>query len=184
MPKSGSDVGAQLSECLAITTCNQLTIWMTPCFAAARVRLSSPSGCPSFPSAVALCASTWSRTALARPTREAVTHDVHWHTRLLPEDGRGPVNSGDVAHNPRAEPYSRRHRTRSMGGAAMRGARGGRPVVRGVVLAVRDLIVSSGRVVCPCFFCEGKARNSLQEDVRKHVLPGTAKENAPRSRGG
>jgi hypothetical protein len=39
---TGSDVGTEL------------TIWMISCFAAARVRQSSPSGCPSLPSAVAV----------------------------------------------------------------------------------------------------------------------------------
>ena len=33
--------------------CGQLTIWMTPCVPAARVKFSSPSGCPSLPRAVA-----------------------------------------------------------------------------------------------------------------------------------
>ena len=39
---------------LILCQCQKPTIWMTPCLAAAFVRLISPSGCPSFPRAVAV----------------------------------------------------------------------------------------------------------------------------------
>lgn len=80
------------------------TIWTTPCFPAALVKLSSPSGWPSFPSAVAVC-SGCQVTYMYIPNR--IAYDVDWHRRHLSEYCCWIVNFCNIAHDSWSEPYSK-----------------------------------------------------------------------------
>lgn len=80
----------------------RLTIWITPNLPAALVRFNSPSGCPSFPRAVADYDMLLNMYVLSA---NPIAYHVHWQRRLLPEDSRRPVYRRDITQNARTEPY-------------------------------------------------------------------------------
>lgn len=75
-----------------------LTIWMTPCFPPARVRLSSPSGCPSFPRAVAVISvqSKSGRVSVRQADQDGggAEEQTDGHRSLLAEDRGAEVDVG------------------------------------------------------------------------------------------
>jgi hypothetical protein len=86
---------------------------MIPCLAAARVKLSSPSGCPSFPRAVAVCLK---RQQVTTQTFE-YADDVYWHSRRVTQNGRGPIDFCYVTQNswPEPDPEQPEHEHHSSG---------------------------------------------------------------------
>ena len=77
---------------------------MTLYFAAARVKFSSPSGCPSLPRAVAVCNERGIYQKYQKATVPKRTYDVDWHRRLVTEDSGGKVDCGHVDKYSRSKP--------------------------------------------------------------------------------
>ena len=128
---------------------------MTPCFAAAFVRFSSPSGWPSFPNAVAVCAPHLSIRYGWRGQRDA--YEIDRHRSRVPQDMCREVHCGNITQHPRTEPDSGRGIVEQRGLSIDSAL----PVICSMVFSVRDFIVCSGRVISPGFLRHYLSGNGL-----------------------
>jgi len=140
------------------------TIWITPCFAPARVRFNSPSGCPSFPRAVA----DWNfdRTWLKFCAKDFWEHpyNIHRHAGSMAQYCCRPINFRNIDQNLWSEPDPKTLSSPPQKKTIERASSW--PVISSVILPIRNFIVCGRRIVCPCLLCHNLLRDSLLFQIK------------------